>query len=66
MNELLLRELRAPVMRGPEPAIVRENAERALRYALWLALEAADRCGDVETSDGLLLLYSDVAKRAAR
>lgn len=66
MNEALMIELRAPRLRGPDPAVVRDNAERALRYALWLALEAADRCGDSETADTVLLLYAAVTKRAAQ
>lgn len=50
----------APAVRSPETVqLYRENAARALRLSLWLALEAADRCGDSDAGDTLLLLYTE-------
>lgn len=64
---LPLLERGAPRVRGPEaPGPARDNAERALRAAIWLAIDAADRCGDGKIGDALLALYDACVKRAAR
>lgn len=63
-----MAELGAPRMRGPEPpgTIAREVANHALKASLWLAIDAADRCGDGESSDQLLALYDRHIKRMVR
>ena len=67
MAGLPLADLGIPRMRGPEsPGIHRELAERALRAAVWLAIDAADRCGDGDASDALLLVYDQCIKRSVR
>lgn len=67
MPHVPLADSALPTSRGPSPpGIHRELAERALRAAIWLAIDAADRCGDGESSDVLLGVYDRCVQRSVR